>query len=143
MGKTVAEKIFEAHRVDNPADDVHVIRLDAVFCHEITTPTAIKDLERRGKDRIFDPRKIKAVIDHVSPAKDSKTATQGRILREWARRHGIKDFYDIGRHYRPRNQRTGEDHRRCNDDQYCAKQPRRTACVTRFHNDPPFGLIRY
>ena len=97
MGKTVAEKIFETHRVDNPSDDVHVIRLDTVFCHEITTPTAIKDLERRGKDRVFDPRKIKAVIDHVSPAKDSKTATQGKILREWARRHGINDFYDIGR----------------------------------------------
>ncbi len=97
MGKTVAEKIFETHRVDNPADDVHVIRLDAVFCHEITTPTAIKDLEHQGKDRVFDPGKIKAVIDHVSPAKDSKTATQGKILREWARRHGILDFYDIGR----------------------------------------------
>jgi 3-isopropylmalate/(R)-2-methylmalate dehydratase large subunit len=97
MGKTVAEKIFDTHRVDNPADDVQVIRLDAVFCHEITTPTAITDLESRGKDRVFDPQKIKAVIDHVSPAKDSKTAIQGKILRQWARRHGINDFFDIGR----------------------------------------------
>ena len=96
MGKTVAEKIFETHRVDQPADDVHVIRLDAVFCHEITTPIAINDLVQRGKDRVFDPQKIKAVIDHVSPAKDSKTAVQGKILREWARRHHIKDFFDIG-----------------------------------------------
>ena len=96
MGKTVAEKIFDTHRVDNPADDVNVIRLDAVFCHEITTPIAINDLIDRGKDRVFDPHKIKAVIDHVSPAKDSKTATQGKILREWARRHHIKDFFDIG-----------------------------------------------
>jgi 3-isopropylmalate/(R)-2-methylmalate dehydratase large subunit len=96
MGKTVAEKIFDSHRVDNPADDVNVIRLDAVFCHEITTPIAINDLIDRGKDRVFDPQKIKAVIDHVSPAKDSKTATQGKILREWARRHHIKDFFDIG-----------------------------------------------
>ena len=96
MGKTVAEKIFDAHHVDNPADDVHVIRLDAVFCHEITTPIAINDLINRGKDRVFDPNKIKAVIDHVSPAKDSKTAIQGKILREWARRHDIKEFFDIG-----------------------------------------------
>lgn len=96
MGKTVAEKIFDTHRVDNPADDVHVIRLDAVFCHEITTPIAINDLINRGKDRVFDPHKIKAVIDHVSPAKDSKTAIQGKILREWARRHHIKEFFDIG-----------------------------------------------
>jgi len=96
MGKTVAEKIFDTHRVDNPADDVNVIRLDAVFCHEITTPIAINDLIDRGKDRVFDPQKIKAVIDHVSPAKDSKTAIQGKILREWARRHQIQDFFDIG-----------------------------------------------
>jgi 3-isopropylmalate/(R)-2-methylmalate dehydratase large subunit len=51
----------------------------------------------RGLDRVFDPTKIKAVIDHVTPAKDSKTATQGKILRDWARRHEIKDFFDIGK----------------------------------------------
>jgi 3-isopropylmalate/(R)-2-methylmalate dehydratase large subunit len=97
MGKTIAEKIFEAHLVDEPFGDVDVLRLDRVFCHEITTPTAIEDLVARGKDRVFDPDKIKVVIDHVSPAKDSKTALQGKILRDWARRHGIRDFFDIGR----------------------------------------------
>ncbi|MDZ7830252.1 MAG: 3-isopropylmalate dehydratase large subunit [Desulfobacterales bacterium] len=97
MGKTVAEKIFDAHVVDNPAGDIYVLRLDAVFCHEITTPVAINDLVRRGKDRVFDPTKIKAVIDHVTPAKDSKTALQGKIVRDWARRHNIPDFFDIGR----------------------------------------------
>jgi 3-isopropylmalate/(R)-2-methylmalate dehydratase large subunit len=96
MGKTVAEKIFDAHRVDNPAGDIQVISLDAVFCHEITTPVAINDLAARGKDRVFDPAKIKAVIDHVTPAKDSKTALQGKILRDWARRNNIRDFFDIG-----------------------------------------------
>ncbi len=97
MGKTVSEKIFDSHLVDNPSGDVYVIRLDTVFCHEITTPIAINDLICRGKDRVFNPDKIKAVIDHVTPAKDSKTATQGKILRDWVRRHGISDFYDIGR----------------------------------------------
>ncbi len=97
MGKTIAEKIFEAHLVDNPFGDTSVIKLDAVFCHEITTPIAITDLMARGKDRVFDPEKIKAVIDHVTPAKDSKTATQGKILRDWAKRHGITDFFDIGK----------------------------------------------
>ncbi len=97
MGKTIAEKIFEAHLVDEPFGDVSVLKLDRVFCHEITTPTAIQDLVARNKDRVFDPDKIKAVIDHVTPAKDSKTALQGKILRDWAIRHGIKDFFDIGR----------------------------------------------
>jgi len=97
MGKTIAEKIFDAHEVDQPSEDVRILKLDAVFCHEITTPIAINDLVKRGKDRVFDPQKIKVVIDHVSPAKDSKTAMQGKILREWARRNRIEDFFDIGR----------------------------------------------
>jgi len=97
MGKTLAEKIFESHLVDKPFGEAWVLKLDAVFCHEITTPVAINDLVSKGMDRVFDPAKIKAVIDHVTPAKDSKTALQGKILRDWARRHGIKDFFDIGR----------------------------------------------
>lgn len=97
MGKTIAQKIFDSHIIDNPCEGIYVIRLDAVFCHEITTPIAINDLVSRGKDRVFDTSRIKAVIDHVTPAKDSKTALQGKILREWTRRHEIKDFFDIGR----------------------------------------------
>ncbi len=96
MGKTIAEKIFEAHSVDSPGKGINVLKLDAVFCHEITTPIAINDLVAKGKDRVFDKTKIKAVIDHVTPAKDTKTAKQGKVLRDWARRHDIEDFFDIG-----------------------------------------------
>lgn len=96
MGKTIAQKIFESHLVEKPFADTYVLKLDRVFCHEITTPIAITDLAERGKDRVFDPSKIKAVIDHVTPAKDSKTATQEKILRDWAKRNSIKDFFDIG-----------------------------------------------
>jgi 3-isopropylmalate/(R)-2-methylmalate dehydratase large subunit len=96
MGKTIAEKIFDAHKVESPEEGIFVLNLDRVFCHEITTPIAINDLVSRGKDRVFDPDKIKAVIDHVTPAKDSKTAEQGKIMRDWAARQGIKDFFDIG-----------------------------------------------
>ena len=96
MGKTTAEKIFASHLVDEPFPGTRVLRLDVVMCHEITTPIAIVDLMTRGKDRVFDPTKIKAVIDHVTPSKDTKTATQAKILRDWARRHEIKDFFDVG-----------------------------------------------
>ena len=96
MGKTTAQKIFAAHLIDTPAEGVSVLSLDRVFCHEITTPIAINDLVSKGKDRVFDASRIKAVIDHVTPAKDSKTAEQGKTLREWAHRHNIKDFFDIG-----------------------------------------------
>ncbi|MBE0599139.1 MAG: 3-isopropylmalate dehydratase large subunit [Desulfuromonadales bacterium] len=97
MGKNIAEKIFDAHLRDEPFPGTKVLDLDRVLCHEITTPVAIADLLWRGKDRVFDNTKIKAVIDHVTPAKDSKTALQAKMLRDWARRHEIVDFFDVGR----------------------------------------------
>jgi len=96
MGKTIAQKIFESHLVDKPFEGINILKLDRVFCHEITTPIAINDLVERDMDRVFDSTKIKAVIDHVTPAKDSKCAMQEKILREWAKRNDIKDFFDIG-----------------------------------------------
>ena len=95
-GKTIAQKIFDAHRKDEPFPGTFVLSLDVVMCHEITTPVAIADLVWRGRDQVFDPAKIKAVIDHVTPSKDSKSATQAKILRDWAHRHAIQDFFDVG-----------------------------------------------
>ncbi|MBN2645204.1 MAG: 3-isopropylmalate dehydratase large subunit [Desulfuromonadaceae bacterium] len=97
MGKTIAEKIFESHLRDEPFEGTKVLDIDRVLCHEITTPVAIADLEWRGKDRVFDNTKIKAVIDHVTPSKDTKTAIQAKMLRDWARRHDLQDFFDVGR----------------------------------------------
>jgi 3-isopropylmalate/(R)-2-methylmalate dehydratase large subunit len=97
MAMTLAEKIFSSHLREEPFPGAKVLNIDVVLCHEITTPIAINDLVARGKDRVFDTSKIKVVIDHVTPSKDTKTATQAKILRDWARRHNIKDFFDIGR----------------------------------------------
>ncbi len=96
MGKTITEKIFEAHLREEPFEGTKVLSLDVVMCHEITTPIAITDLMARGKDRVFDTSKVKAVVDHVTPSKDSLSATQARILRDWAHRHEIQDFFDVG-----------------------------------------------
>lgn len=96
-GKTITEKIFEARLIDEPFKGTKVLSLDLVLCHELTTPIAITDLKKRDKDRVFDSSKIKAVIDHITPSKDSKSATQAKILRDWAARHNIVDFFDIGR----------------------------------------------
>jgi 3-isopropylmalate/(R)-2-methylmalate dehydratase large subunit len=97
MGQTITEKIFAAHLRDTPTPGNMVLDIDVIMCHEITTPIAIMDLMEKGMDRVCDPSRIKAVIDHVTPPKDSKTATQAKIMRDWARRHNIRDFFDIGR----------------------------------------------
>lgn len=97
MGKTLAEKIFDAHRVDSPCPGMNVLKLDRVMCHEITTPMAINDLVARKMDRVFDRNKILAVVDHVTPSKDTKSAEQAKVLRDWAIRHDLPHWFDIGR----------------------------------------------
>jgi 3-isopropylmalate/(R)-2-methylmalate dehydratase large subunit len=96
MGKTIAQKIFDiTWRARPDARHLHVIRW--------MPSSAMKSPPRQpswtwwpGAKTGYSTRRIKAVIDHVTPAKDWQTALQGKILRDWARRHGIADFFDIG-----------------------------------------------
>ena len=82
--RTIAEKIFDEHIIDDSYGDTKIIKLDRVFAHEITTPTALKDLEAKGMDKVFDPEKIKVVIDHVTPSTNTLSAIQSKVLRDWA-----------------------------------------------------------
>ena len=95
MGKTMYQKIIKRHLLAEFPSGEMVLKLDWVWGNEITTPNAILDMQRRGLDVVFDPNKIKMMIDHVSPAKDSLSAMQGKIMREFSRKHGI-EFADVG-----------------------------------------------
>jgi len=95
MNQTMAQKIIARHSKTQIAGET-VISLDRVFCHEITTPAAIRMLQERGQDAPFAVEQIAAILDHVSPSKDSHTATQARELRDWTQKHGVT-FYDVGR----------------------------------------------
>jgi 3-isopropylmalate/(R)-2-methylmalate dehydratase large subunit len=96
MGKTAFQKIVESHCLKVLPDGRMVLRLDWVWCHEITTPNAILDATSRKCDVVFNPNQVKAMIDHVNPAKDTASAIQGKMMREWAKKHGI-EFLDVGR----------------------------------------------
>jgi 3-isopropylmalate/(R)-2-methylmalate dehydratase large subunit len=95
-GKTAFQKIIEGHLVKTLSDGRMVLKLNWVWCHEITTPNAILDAQMKGVDVVFDPNKIKTMIDHVSPAKDTASAIQGKMVREWSAKHNI-EFLDVGR----------------------------------------------
>lgn len=95
-GKTAFQKIIDNHLVKTLPDGRMVLMLDWLWCHEITTPNAILDMRARGCDVVFDPDKIKTMIDHVNPAKDTASAIQGKIVREWSKAHNI-EFLDVGR----------------------------------------------
>lgn len=95
-GKTALQKIVDLHLVTTLPDGSMVLKLDHVWGHEITTPNAVLDMQARGVDVVFNPNRVKMMIDHVNPAKDTASAVQGKILRDWSAKHGI-EFLEVGR----------------------------------------------
>jgi len=71
--------------------------VDFVFANDITAPLAIREFEKMGVSRVFDPDRVAFVFDHYVPAKDIASAQQCKVTRDFVRAHGLPHFYDIGR----------------------------------------------
>ena len=95
MPKSLFEKVWDAHLVEELPGGNALVFVDRVVAHEITTPQGALEIQRRYDDALFDPARIVAINDHVSPAKDTETAIQAKLLRDWAKCHGIV-LYDLG-----------------------------------------------
>ena len=99
MAMTITEKILAAHSghdVVRPGELV-TAKLDMVMCHDVTTPPAISMLKDMDMDRVFDPEKIVVIPDHFVPNKDIQSAELAGRLRKWVRKHGLKNYYEVGR----------------------------------------------
>jgi len=72
-------------------------KLDIVLGNDITTPVAVNEFEKAGFDKVFDNNKIAIVLDHFVPNKDIKAAEQSKQCREFACRHCVSHFYDVGK----------------------------------------------
>lgn len=89
-GKTAFQKIAEKCQLKVFSDGSRLLWLDKVFGHDVTTPLALDDMRLRGLNIVFNPNRIKMMVDHVSPAKDTDTAIQEKIMREFCAEHGIE-----------------------------------------------------
>ena len=98
MGMTMTQKILAVHAglPEVKAGDLIEARLDLVLGNDVTTPVAVHVFEKAGFDRVFDPEKIAIVLDHYTPCKDIKSAQLCKTAREFARKHGVTHFYDVG-----------------------------------------------
>jgi 3-isopropylmalate/(R)-2-methylmalate dehydratase large subunit len=95
---TLAEKIL-AHKLGVPrvsAGELVEVPVDLTLANDITGPLAIKVFESTCINKVFDPEKIALVMDHFTPNKDIKSAEQVRICREFAKKYGIKHYYEGG-----------------------------------------------
>lgn len=98
MGYTMAEKLLARHagKAAVEAGELIDVSVDLVMANDITAPLAIKEFEKIGIDRVFDPAKIVFVSSHFTPAKDIQSAQQATIMRRFARAQGTL-YYEIGR----------------------------------------------
>lgn len=91
MGKTVAEKIFSIKsQQDCYADDVVVAKIDCALTNDAAGPLMIDYFNKMGADRVFDPDKIVAVIDHYVPCPNQKVAGLHQSLFDFREKYGIR-----------------------------------------------------
>lgn len=98
MGMTVTEKILAAHAGCEKVEPGQLIRanVDFLLANDITGPQAIPEFEKIGRP-LFDPDKIALIPDHFIPNKDIKSAEQAKTMREFARKHKISHYVEVGR----------------------------------------------
>jgi len=91
---TLAEKILAAHtgrKKVSPGDFVNV-KVDVILANDITAPIAIREFQRLGAVKVFDPKKVVMVADHFVPNKDINAAEQSKAMREFCYRRDINHF---------------------------------------------------
>ena len=95
---TLADKILAAHTDKekvSPGEFVNV-QVDLILANDITAPIAIREFQKMGLDKVFDPKKIVMVPDHFTPNKDIASAEQAKLMREFALEQGV-NYFEVGR----------------------------------------------
>lgn len=98
MGMTITQKILADHAGKKSVEPGELIncKVDIVLGNDVTAPVAISEFEKLGQEEVYDRDKVVLVPDHFAPNKDIKSAEQCRLMREFARSKGIKNYFEIG-----------------------------------------------
>lgn len=98
MGMTMTQKILAAHAglEEVTAGQLIEADLDLVLGNDITTPVAIHEIEKLNQKEVFDKDKIALVPDHFAPNKDIKSAEHCKCMREFAKKHEITNYFEVG-----------------------------------------------
>ncbi|MCR4618551.1 MAG: 3-isopropylmalate dehydratase large subunit [Lachnospiraceae bacterium] len=98
MGMTMTQKILAAAAglPEVKAGQLIMAKLDLVLGNDITSPVAIKELDKMKVNGVFNKDKIALVPDHFAPNKDIKSAEHCKCVREFARRNEITNYFEMG-----------------------------------------------
>ncbi len=99
MGMTMTQKILAAHSGLDIVKAGQLIEadLDLVLGNDITSPVAIKEMDKLNLQGVFDKDKIALVPDHFVPNKDIKSAEHCKCVREFAIKNNITNYFEVGK----------------------------------------------
>lgn len=99
MGMTMTQKILAAHAGLESVVAGQLIEadLDLVLGNDITSPVAIKEMDKMGLKEVFNKDKIALVPDHFVPNKDIKSAEHCKCVREFALKNKITNYFEVGK----------------------------------------------
>lgn len=80
MGKTLFDKVWDAHVVSAIPDGPQQLYIDRHYCHEVTTPQAFDGLRRRGL-RVFRPERTVCSPDHNIPTEHQDRPIEDPVSR--------------------------------------------------------------
>lgn len=98
MPRTLVEKILLSHTKtdDVSPGEILMVECDLVMANDVSGPVAFRQMEKMGAEKIFDPEKVVMVADHFMPAKDAKSASLQKRLKDWSDEQGVY-YYGQGR----------------------------------------------
>jgi 3-isopropylmalate/(R)-2-methylmalate dehydratase large subunit len=79
-GKTLFDKVWDAHVVQEITDGPSVLYIDKHLIHEVTSPQAFAGLDARGI-KVFRPQNTVATADHNVPTTDQHLTIQDELSR--------------------------------------------------------------
>ncbi|WP_183859011.1 3-isopropylmalate dehydratase large subunit [Pectinatus brassicae] len=98
MGMNMTEKILAMHAGLQEVAPGQLItcKLDMVLANDVTAPPSFKEFEKIGVP-VFNNTKIALVPDHFTPNKDIKSAALSKAVRDFAQKHNIINYFEVGR----------------------------------------------
>jgi 3-isopropylmalate/(R)-2-methylmalate dehydratase large subunit len=96
-GKTIIEKILtKASGKEVVANDRVWAEVDLAVIRDFGGPNAVLEFDKfTHNGKVKDPDKIAITFDYQAPAKDMKVAQNQVLCREFAKRQGIKNLFDV------------------------------------------------
>ena len=98
MGKTMSEKILAraSGKAEVSAGDIVWANVDRAMMDDILGPRVeIAEGMKEIRDQVWDPEKVVIISDHYTPPANEKQAEIVKFTRDWAKAHGIEQYYEF------------------------------------------------